>query len=48
MEAIGSILKAILKILWKGILIVLWAGCKISEFIFQQATKLLKDAIDKN
>jgi hypothetical protein len=46
-EAIGAILKAILKILFKAFLILLWGSCKISESIFHEATKILKDGIDK-
>jgi hypothetical protein len=47
MEVIGSILKAIFKILLKAFLIALWGMCKISLVILEQVEKLLKDGIDK-
>jgi hypothetical protein len=46
-EAIKEILLAILKILWKAFLILLWGACKIAESIFQEASKILKSGIDK-
>ena len=44
-KIIISLLKGILRIIWKAFLMVLWGCLRIAEIILQQINKLLKNLI---